>query len=114
MTHQANCIFCKIAKGEIPSKKLYEDEWVYAIEDLRPMAPLHLLFIPKEHVDSLLHIKDHQIMAHIFEAIQKVAKEKGLEKGFRTSINTGEDGGQTVFHLHVHLMAGKKLTHAST
>ena len=115
MAHQDGCIFCKIARGEIPVKKHFEDKWVYAIEDLKPAAPTHLLFIPKEHIESLVHNEDPQIMGRIFSAISQVAKEKGIStKGFRTVINTGEEGGQTVFHLHVHIMAGKKMSHAMT
>ncbi|HEX4926094.1 MAG TPA: histidine triad nucleotide-binding protein [Bdellovibrionales bacterium] len=113
MPHQANCIFCKISRGEIPSKRLYEDENLFAIQDIKPAAPTHLLFIPKSHVESISHVKDPQLMAQIFSAIQKVTKEKGLN-GYRVVINTGEEGGQTVFHLHVHLLAGKQMSHAMT
>ncbi len=109
-----NCIFCKIAGGEIPAKKHFEDENLFAIEDIKPAAPTHLLFIPKVHIESLLEIKDQKIMSQIFSAIQKVAKEKGLEAGFRTVINTGVEGGQTVFHLHVHVMGGKRMSHSMT
>ncbi|MEQ1877184.1 MAG: histidine triad nucleotide-binding protein [Bdellovibrionia bacterium] len=114
MGQDSNCIFCKIARGEIPAKKHYEDEHVFAIEDIKPSAPFHLLFIPKEHVASLLEVKDPQLMARIFSAIQKVAKDRGQEAGFRTVINTGKEGGQTVFHLHVHMLGGKQMSHSMT
>ncbi len=114
MPHQVDCIFCKIARGEIPSKKLYEDEHCYAIADIKPAAPFHVLFIPKEHVESLLHVKDPNTVSNLFSAIQNVAKQNNLGAGFRTVINTGVEGGQTVFHLHIHVLAGKQMSHSMT
>lgn len=106
-----DCIFCKIASGEIPSKKAYEDDKVLAFYDLDPQAPVHILFIPKTHILSADEITSENsiIIAHIFEAIAKTAKELGLEKGYRIVNNCGEDGGQTVQHLHFHLLGGCSL-----
>ncbi len=108
----SDCIFCKIIKGEIPSKKVYEDELVFAFEDINPMAPVHILVIPKEHISNMLEInKDNSaVISHIFEVISLIAKEKQLEKGFRVVSNCNEYAGQTVFHLHFHILGGKKLT----
>jgi histidine triad (HIT) family protein len=113
MANQSDCIFCKIVRGDIPAKKQYEDDTVFAIQDIKPAAPFHYLFIPKVHVESLSHVQDHGLVAQIFKAISKVTKENGIE-GFRTVINTGEEGGQTVFHLHVHVLAGKQMSHSMT
>jgi histidine triad (HIT) family protein len=106
-----DCIFCKIISGEIPSKKVYEDELVYAFEDIAPAAPVHYLIIPKKHISSAKDItpENSAIIAHIFEVIAKIAKEKKLEDGFRIVNNCGEMAGQTVFHIHFHLLAGRKL-----
>lgn len=107
-----DCLFCKIAAGEIPSQKVYEDELVYAFKDIAPVAPVHVLIIPKEHVMSSLNdITDENsaIIAHIFKVAAKLAKELGLENGYRVVNNCGEDAGQTVKHLHFHLIGGKKL-----
>ena len=107
-----DCIFCKIIKGEIPSKKVYEDETVFAFEDINPMAPVHILVIPKQHIVNMMEIdeKNSQVISHIFEVIAKIAKEKNLEKGFRVVSNCNEYAGQTVFHLHFHILGGKQLT----
>ena len=107
----ADCVFCKIISGEIPSKKVYEDDKIIAINDLNPMAPVHVLFIPKEHICCANAITEENsgIVAHIFTKIPVVAKELGLENGYRVVNNCGEDGGQTVMHLHFHLLGGKKL-----
>ena len=108
----SDCIFCKIIKGEIPSKKVYEDELVFAFEDINPMAPVHILVIPKEHISNMLEInkENSEVVAHIFEVISEIAKEKKLEKGFRVVSNCNEYAGQTVFHLHFHILGGKQLT----
>lgn len=106
-----DCIFCKIIKKEIPAKIVYENDHVVAFHDLHPQAPTHILFIPKVHADSLAHLPEEKMSAlsEVFLAVQKVGRQQGfLEKGFRTIINTGRDGGQTVFHLHVHILAGTK------
>ncbi|MDZ4662926.1 MAG: histidine triad nucleotide-binding protein [Pseudomonadota bacterium] len=110
-----SCIFCRIVKGEIPSKKVYEDEWVLGLEDLNPAAPVHYLFLPKKHVRSLNELNLHQdsqdgeqLIARIFSAISKVTNKENIsDPGYKVAINTGVKGGQSVFHLHVHLLAGK-------
>ena len=106
-----DCVFCKIAKGEIPSNKVYEDERILAFTDLDPQAPVHVLLIPKEHIGSAAEItaENSGIVAHIFEAAAKLAEEMGLQKGYRIVVNTGEDGGQTVGHLHFHLLGGRSM-----
>ncbi len=106
-----SCLFCKIIAGEIPSKKVYEDEYVYAFYDIAPMAPVHVLFVPKQHMDSAdaVNAENSLYVAKIFEAIPKVAAELGLENGYRVITNCGEDGCQSVKHLHFHLLGGKKL-----
>ena len=106
-----NCIFCKIVNREIPSTRIYEDRRIIAIKDLRPQAPVHVLFIPKDHIPSAdsLDESNSDIVAHIFSVIPRVAAELGLRNGYRIINNCGEDGGQTVKHLHFHLIGGKKL-----
>ena len=106
-----SCLFCRIIAGEIPSKKVYEDEYVYAFYDIAPMAPVHVLLIPKQHMDSAnaVDAENSVYVAKIFEAIPKVAAELGLENGYRVITNCGEDGCQSVHHLHFHLLGGKKL-----
>jgi len=110
----ADCIFCKIAAGEIPSQKVYEDESVVAFKDLSPKAPVHVLIVPKKHIQSVAHFQaeDKELAAHIFvDVVPKLANELGIaENGFRVVMNTGDDGGQTVHHLHVHLLGGRKFT----
>lgn len=107
-----NCIFCKILKGEIPSEKVYEDEKVYAFKDINPEAPVHVLIIPKKHISSANELTEDnkEVIGDVYYAAQKIAKELGIaDKGYRIINNCGEDGGQTVFHIHFHLMGGKKL-----
>ena len=107
-----DCLFCKIIEGKIPSKKVFENEDVFAFKDIQAQAPVHYLFVPKRHVDSLatLPTQDVNLMGRIYEAIKKVADDEGLSAaGYRTVINTNRNGGQTVFHLHVHLIGGKPL-----
>ena len=106
-----SCLFCKIIAGEIPSKQVYEDEYVYAFHDIAPMAPVHVLFVPKQHMDSAdaVSAENSVYVAKIFEAIPKVAAELGLANGYRVITNCGEDGCQSVKHLHFHLLGGKKL-----
>ena len=107
-----DCLFCKIAAGEIPSTKVYEDELVYAFRDIEPQAPVHVLIIPKEHIKSAneLNEENAQIVAHIYAVAAKIAKAEGVaEKGYRIVNNCGEDGGQTVGHLHFHLLGGRSL-----
>jgi len=107
-----DCIFCKIAAGEIPSTKVYEDEKILAFRDIAPMAPTHILVIPKAHIGSVAEItaENAQIVSHIFTVIPQIAKEEGLETGYRVVSNCGEDAGQTVHHLHFHILGGKKLS----
>ncbi len=106
-----DCIFCKIINGELPSKKIYEDDVVYVFEDIAPAAPIHYLMIPKEHISSAKEItpENSHIIAHIYEVVAKLAKDLKLEDGFRIVNNCGEMAGQTVFHIHFHLLAGRKL-----
>jgi len=103
-----DCLFCKIVRGELPSKKAYEDEDVLVFHDIRPIAPVHLLLIPKAHVDSLAHCDGtHQAMlGKLLLLAPKLAREHGLDSGFRTMINTGRGGGQEVDHLHLHVFGG--------
>ena len=107
-----NCLFCKIIKGDIPSTKVYEDELVYAFRDIAPQAPTHILVIPKAHIDSCYGItaENSAVVAHIFEVIPAIAKVEGLENGYRVVSNCGADAGQTVFHLHFHILGGKQLS----
>jgi histidine triad (HIT) family protein len=105
-----DCLFCKIISGEIPSAKVYEDEYVYAFRDINPQAPTHVLIAPKKHIPNVLSC-DADTARHLTEAIGKVAELEGVaESGFRALTNCGRDGGQTVDHLHVHLLGGKKLS----
>ena len=101
-----DCLFCKIANKEIPSKKVYEDEFCYAFEDIAPAAPVHILFIPKEHISSMGGItpENSAVVSKIFEAISRVAGDMGLDGGYRVVSNCGADAGQTVFHFHIHLI----------
>jgi len=107
-----DCIFCKIIKGEIPSAKVFENESVYAFRDIHPQAPVHVLIVPKTHVCSADAIcaENSALVAAIFEAIPKIAKSEGLDNGYRVITNCGEDGCQTVKHLHFHLLGGKRLS----
>ncbi len=106
-----NCIFCKILKGEIPSQKVYEDDKVYAFRDINPAAPVHILIIPKEHIASAnaLEEKHEALVGHILATAAKIAKQEGFaEEGYRIVNNCGENAGQTVFHLHFHVLSGGK------
>ena len=107
-----DCVFCKIAAGIIPSTKVYEDETVLAFRDIAPMAPTHILVIPKTHIASVAEVtaENSGVVAHIFEVIAKVAKDEGLEEGFRVVSNCGAHAGQTVHHLHFHILGGKQLS----
>jgi len=105
-----DCIFCKIAADEIPSTKVYTDDVCVAFEDLHPQAPTHILVIPREHVDSMdtANAGDKEMLGHLLLAAAEIARMRGFaEDGYRTVINTNSDGGQTVFHLHVHLLGGR-------
>lgn len=105
-----DCLFCKIINGEIPSNKVYEDDTVFAFRDIAPQAPTHILIIPKEHIKSAAEINESNsaVVAHIFEVAAKIAKQEGLDDGFRIVNNCGDIAGQTVKHLHFHLMGGRE------
>ena len=108
-----DCIFCKIIKGEIPSNKVYEDENVLAFYDIHPVTPIHVLVIPKKHIESIVKLEseeDYKYVKSIHKAINEIAKKLNIaEEGFRVVANCGENGGQEVKHLHYHILAGKKL-----
>ena len=106
----SDCIFCKIAAGEIPANVVYEDDYVLAFHDINPVAPVHVLVIPKKHIESLAHSgpDDLPVLGHVLDGATKVAEITGVKtSGFRTVINSGENAGQSVFHLHAHVIGGK-------
>lgn len=108
-----NCLFCRIIKGEIPSEKVYEDEIVFAFKDIKPEAPSHVLIIPKKHISNIneLESEDEAIIGHIYTAAKKIARDLGVDKtGYRVVANCGNDAGQTVYHIHFHLLGGRSLT----
>ena len=106
-----NCLFCRIAAGMLPVKRIYEDELVLAFPDISPQAPVHVLLIPKQHLTSHAHttVGDTKMLGYLLATAREVAKAQGLANGYRLVINTGNDGGQTVEHLHVHLLGGRHL-----
>ena len=106
-----DCIFCKIAAGTIPSERVYEDEQVVAFKDIYPKAPVHLLLVPRQHVESLNDLTPAHdgLMAHLLRTLPEVARRAGLTDGYRTIINTGRGGGQEVPHLHMHILGGGRL-----
>ncbi len=106
-----DCLFCKIIAGDIPSAKVYEDDSVFAFRDIAPQAPTHILVIPKQHIPGCNGVTadNSGVVAHIFEAIPRIAAAEGLTNGYRVVSNCGEDAGQTVPHLHFHILGGKKL-----
>ena len=108
----SDCLFCKIIAGDIPSTKVYEDETILAFRDIAPQAPTHVLVVPKVHMEDTNDVtaENSAVIAHIFEVIPQIAKAEGLEKGFRVVSNCGEDGCQSVLHLHFHILGGKKLS----
>lgn len=107
-----NCLFCKIINGDIPSDKVYEDEHVYAFRDINPQAPVHILAVPKTHICCAADINEanSKEVSKCFEAIAKIAKAEGLDNGYRIVNTCGKDGGQTVMHLHFHIIGGRKLS----
>lgn len=107
----SDCLFCKIIAGEIPSTKIYEDESVYAFADIDPQAPFHVVIVPKTHIASAAEINadNSHYVAKIFEAVAKIAEKENLADGFRVVNNCGKDGGQTVGHIHFHLLARRNL-----
>lgn len=111
MTEPAETIFSKIIRREIPADIVYEDDVALAFRDVNPQAPVHILVIPKKIIPSLAHAKpeDQEILGHLLATVQNVAIQESLEKGYRVVINTGNDGGQTVHHIHVHLLGGRSL-----
>ena len=110
MNRDPDCIFCKIAAGEIPCQKVYEDDELLAFKDIRPAAPVHLLIIPKLHLPSLNEAgaEHHTLLGRMLTLAPKLAREQGADNGFRVVINTGRDGGQEVYHLHLHVMGGPR------
>lgn len=106
-----DCLFCKIISGDIPSTKVYEDETVFAFRDIAPQAPTHILVIPKEHIPSVdgVNASNNAVIAHIFEIIPQIAADEGLTGGYRVVSNCGADAGQTVHHLHFHILGGRTL-----
>lgn len=103
-----NCLFCKIVRGEIPSRKVYEDEEVIAFHDIHPVAPVHFMLVPKLHLVSLLYAEEAHaaLLGKMLVLAPRLAREQGLENGFRTVINSGKGGGQEIFHLHIHVIGG--------
>lgn len=106
-----DCLFCKISTDEIPADRVYEDDQVVVFRDINPKADVHLLMIPRVHIESLrdMEVKHEGLVAHMLRLLPRLADEQGLTEGFRTIINTGKGGGQEVFHLHLHLMGGSNL-----
>ena len=106
-----DCVFCKIVNGEIPSKKAYEDDSVLAFYDIQPQTPVHIVIIPKAHIENIdgINQENSGVIAHIFEVIPKIAAENNLSDGYRVVSNCKEAAGQSVFHLHFHILGGKKL-----
>jgi len=107
-----DCIFCSIISRELPSKKVFEDEFIYAFYDKNPQAPIHILIVPKKHLNSLndCNENDKFILGHMLVKAKEIAEEQGLKNGYRIVINTGSNAGQTVFHLHIHLLGGRFFT----
>ncbi|MBS1990269.1 MAG: histidine triad nucleotide-binding protein [Cyanobacteria bacterium SZAS LIN-3] len=106
---QANCLFCSIHNKEIKANFVYEDEDAFAIRDINPQAPTHILVIPRRHVDNVKKLEDKNLIGSLFYAAARVAEQENLDGGFRLVVNTGDDGGQTVNHLHIHVLGGRSL-----
>jgi len=106
-----DCLFCRIISGEIPAKKVYDDEHIYAFEDINPQAPTHVLIVPKRHIHGLkeAHSEDSELIGRCHLAAAHIARERNIEDGYRTVLNVGPQAGQSVFHLHVHLIGGRHL-----
>jgi histidine triad (HIT) family protein len=107
----SNCLFCRMVRGEIPTKKVYEDDYVFAFEDINPKAPTHVLVIPKKHFVGLkeAQAEDAEVIGRCHLAAAQIARERGIEDGYRTVVNVGPGAGQSVFHLHIHLVGGRSL-----
>lgn len=112
LNYDQDCLFCNIIKGDIPSTKVYEDNFCFAFRDIAPQAPTHILVVPKAHIASCADInsKNSALVAHIFEVIAEIARQEGLDGGFRVISNCGKDAGQTVPHLHFHILGGKTMS----
>ncbi len=110
--HAMSCLFCKIIEGKIPSTAVYQDDLGYAFADINPKAPVHVLIVPRQHIGSMNEAdKDHRaLLGHLLWAAAEIARKKGLANGYRIVVNTGEEGGQTVDHLHLHLLGGRQMT----
>ncbi|MEY2745772.1 MAG: hypothetical protein RL112_814 [Planctomycetota bacterium] len=106
---ESNCIFCRIAKGELPAARVHEDEQCVVIRDIRPQAPVHLLVLPRTHVQSLWELEDEALAGRLLSVAARVARQEGLEKGWRLIANTRDHGGQEVAHLHLHVLGGRPL-----
>jgi histidine triad (HIT) family protein len=109
----SDCLFCKIIKGDIPSTSVYRDEQTYAFRDINPTAPTHILIVPNKHIDSInmMIVDDEPMIGHLFSVAKQIAEQEGLaEKGYRLVVNTNAEAGQTVFHIHLHLLGGRQLT----
>jgi len=107
----SDCLFCRVIRGEVPSKKVYEDEHTYAFDDIRPQAPTHVLIVPKKHIRGLkeAQAEDAEMIGRCHLVAAKIARDRGIEDGYRTVVNVGPGSGQSVFHLHVHLLGGRIL-----
>jgi histidine triad (HIT) family protein len=107
-----SCLFCKIIEGKIPSTSVFQDDLGYAFADIHPQAPVHVLIVPREHISSLSETDERKnaLLGHLLLAAAEIARTKGLGKGYRIVVNTGEEGGQTVDHLHLHLLGGRQMT----
>lgn len=108
----SDCIFCKIIKGDIPSTNIYKDEQVTAFRDINPVAPTHILIVPNKHIDSvnMMIVDDEPLIGHLFTVAKQLAAEEGIaEGGYRLTVNTGAEAGQTVFHIHLHLLGGRQM-----
>jgi len=108
-----DCLFCKIAKGEIPAKEVYQDDEIFAFEDINPQAPVHILIIPKQHIEKITDLEpEHaELIGKLSLVAKKIAQDKGIDKnGFRLVFNCEKDAGQVVFHIHMHLLGGRKFT----
>jgi len=109
-TSMSDCIFCRIVNKEIPSKIVYEDENVIAFDDINPQAPVHTLVVPKKHINTIMELEDYEVVSNVFKAIKKVAEIKNIDKdGFRVVVNHLSKGGQSVFHLHFHVLGGRQM-----
>lgn len=109
---EQNCLFCKVVTGDIPSRTIYEDGEIVAFEDINPQAPVHILIIPRKHIATVLDIsaQDHPLIGRLFQTAQKIARERAIaERGFRLVMNCNSEAGQTVYHIHLHLLAGRRM-----